>query len=551
MKNNKRFLTCTLGLMLGVGLLVGCGEKTVEHTVTFYHGNEELKSEVVKHGEKCPEYTPEAKEGYTFMGWYENRQHSGDPFNFDTPIEVDLDLYAWYKENFKPTTDKYYVVGNIWGEDHWDGQAGTAYEDWKDREMTLVEAELANSKNVFEYTMPEAKEAVAGNKFRMIKAVAGEDGAYASEGWVDTFGFTSVDKVLDAAGAEVAKEEYIYDEDSHNIGLAKGGRIKVTMDVTDPTAIKTTLQFLTVAQVEAPEFVSLIGAIASESANWDKDIDLVASEDGMIWEGDVALTDGDEFKVRMNHDWGVSYGAANLRNASEGISGTDNILVSVTATYHITVDIINRKLDVVAKEGTVVVNPLLAVYEAAVDADVEFDAVYVATHGKYNFFANGTKGIVVYQNITLPDGVVAGSVCHVVGKVAVYKGLVQVTGATVTASEAKVTAKLDTVYNGEAFAKTDLGKKITVKGKVVDSYTANGTSNATVKLLVGEKELNVYINKEIATLDYEALTAALVKDAEVELQGYVSIFDGAAEVDYATSTGYQLVFPSVVVKAAA
>ncbi len=550
MKNKNRLLTCTLGLMLGVGLLVGCGPKedTTVHKVTFYHGNEELKSEEVKHGEKCPEYTPADRTGYTFMGWYENRQHTGEPFSFDTPIEADLDLYAWYKEDFKATTDKYYLVGSIW-EDAWDGAPGTAYDLWKDRDMTLVEAELANSRNVFEYEF----EATEGNKFRIIKASKAEDGTYASDGWTDAFGYTTITKVVDKDGVEVTKDDYVSDADDHNIMLEKGGSIKLTMDVTDPTAVSMVVQYVSVFEVTAPEYISLVGNIASKGVTFAEvtDIDLTSSEEGFKWDIDVTLTEGDEFKLRANHDWAVSYGAANLGEYPEGITALEgeggNIGVSVTADYHITFSVMTKKIDITVNGG-VVVNPLTAVYEAAVGDAVEFDAVYLSTHGSYNFFAHGSMGVVVYQyGLALPDGTAAGDVLHVTGTVGVYKGLVQVVTATATASEAQVTAKTDTVWNGEAFGKTDLGKSLTMTGTVLETYQGDSTVNATVKIEVNGVALPVYINKNMATLDYTSLATALVAGQTVTLKGYLSIFDGAAEVDYTTSTGYQLIFPSVVV----
>ncbi|MFA6377862.1 MAG: hypothetical protein WCW63_04460, partial [Acholeplasmataceae bacterium] len=64
---------------------------------------------------------------------------------------------------------------------------------------------------------------------------------------------------------------------------------------------------------------------------------------------------------------------------------------------------------------------------------------------------------------------------------------------------------------------------------------------------VGTVDVKVYVKKS-AGLDYVALNTALGTTGNaVSFTGYVAIFDGAATVDYATSTGYQLVAPQVVV----
>lgn len=364
MKNNKRLLTCTLGLMLGVGILTGCGA-TKEYTVTFKRGNEELHTEIVKDGEKCPEYTPEPVAEYNFMGWYENRQHTGDPFDFNTPIKSDLTLYAWYKEQFKPSTDSFFVVGSFVG-GAWDGQAGAPKEDtgdvkgWADRMMTLNQAELANEHNVFEYTI-EAIE--YGEKFRMIKSTDG----LVSDGWTDAYGFDIVNKIYDVDGTEIAKAEAVKEEDSKNIGILIPGKIKVSLDLNstfNPVG-EITLTYIEKRAIVFPEFVGLVGVIGGENlwpsdATPNTDVAFTTEDEGRTWTLKVTLAAGDQVKIRSNHAWAISWGWSAVTSAPEGfaeateagadgtVKGNGNIACSVAGEYIFTFVYLSNAITITA-----------------------------------------------------------------------------------------------------------------------------------------------------------------------------------------------------------
>jgi uncharacterized repeat protein (TIGR02543 family) len=84
----------------------------VMYDVTFYVGEEEYDSQVVVSGE-CA-YAPEdpVLAGAVFMGWY--LTGADEPFDFDTPITQDLDLYA-LMEPFVQTFDvEFYVNGGVY-----------------------------------------------------------------------------------------------------------------------------------------------------------------------------------------------------------------------------------------------------------------------------------------------------------------------------------------------------------------------------------------------------------------------------------------------------
>lgn len=599
MKNKKGLLVCTLGLMLSVGVLTGCGNgnnnsnngnnpTSVEnnsnnqtestHTVTFYRGNEELHSETVEHGAKCPEYTPAEREGYTFQGWYETRSHNGEKFDFNTPIESDYELYAWYKENFKKTEDKYYVVGSMFngGSGAWDGTA--AYESWKDRDMTYVDAELVNERNVFTFSF----DAPVGDKWRCIKASKDADGQYVSNGWTDDYGYTIIRNIVGPEGEALDKDTHFQQGEgggeTGNIIMLIGGNLTITLDVTDPLGCTLDIKYNSFIEAEKTQYVSAIGTFNDwaewqEGATDNSEIEFTKQGETNVWSADITFEANAQFKIRVNHKWGFSYGYYDLDlYPQDAITGSKNpetdeydgnILVLVAGTYQVDFFDDTHKINIVLKttdsgdsgedggQVTPAVNPLKAVYDAAVGETVEFDAVYLKSDGSYHFFANGDMGITVYKyGLTLPAGTMTCDPLHVKGKVSVYNGLIQVDPTEITECENYVEWNSNMVYNGEALTKYDLSKQVSVTGIVKTAYTYTAGQNGSAYITVGSGDnavdFQVYIKKN-ANLAYEDLQSSLTVGSLVTLVGYISIYDSAATVNYATSTGYQLTFPTVVV----
>ncbi len=54
---------------------------------------------------------------------------------------------------------------------------------------------------------------------------------------------------------------------------------------------------------------SMIGSFAASS--WSNDIDMTYSSSNNNWTGTITTADGDQFKFRANHDWGLNYGETN------------------------------------------------------------------------------------------------------------------------------------------------------------------------------------------------------------------------------------------------
>ncbi len=134
-----------------VAMLTACKEdnpdttKTVEYTVTYYDGEDILKTEKVKEGEKAQEWTP-VKADYTFEGWYATPNFSFE-FPFDTPITEDKSVFSqWSSATQSEDTRVYYIVGSgtspILRASNW----GKVFTD--DMKMTKAE-----DKNEYTYTV--------------------------------------------------------------------------------------------------------------------------------------------------------------------------------------------------------------------------------------------------------------------------------------------------------------------------------------------------------------------------------------------------------------
>jgi len=68
---------------------------------------------------------------------------------------------------------------------------------------------------------------------------------------------------------------------------------------------------------------------------WGGDTDLKFSNATQQWIGTVDLIGGKQLKFRLNHDWGVNFGAT----GSTLVAGGDNINVAATGTYKIVLDL--------------------------------------------------------------------------------------------------------------------------------------------------------------------------------------------------------------------
>lgn len=205
---------------------------------------------------------------------------------------------------------------------------------------------------------------------------------------------------------------------------------------------------------------------------------------------------------------------------------------------------------IVDSQGTreYVADGLANLASAKANDSIEFYGKILGQYGNQNeyYVAYGQHAIDVYQ-VALPEGIAVGDVVKVAGKISIYKGLIEVANATYTAApNVVVPATTPLAVDGTNFSFDALSLPCVVEGTVKEGTAIDGTANKTVKIVVGDQEIAVFVKKNIG-LDYAALNTALgTTGATVKLAGFVAIFDGASTVDYATSTGYQVVAPSVV-----
>ena len=149
-------------------------------------------------------------------------------------------------------------------------------------------------------------------------------------------------------------------QDGGNIVVGIAGTYDITLDRKDNTIL---IEESTVT----PKVLSIIGHLNGTA--WDYDWDMVETETD-LWEyqGLEAL-EGDEFKIRLNHDWTTTYGSYN----SNGYSTIDpdypyevftptsgeafwcgesfNIRIPATGTYNVQLDLITEHITIELQGG--------------------------------------------------------------------------------------------------------------------------------------------------------------------------------------------------------
>ena len=88
-----------------------------KYTVTYHSDNKVVKTEDIDAGNTTAAPANLQKDGYHLDGWYTNDSYTGDKYDFRTPVNNNLDLYAkWVKdEPTQPTkyTVKYHIDGEV------------------------------------------------------------------------------------------------------------------------------------------------------------------------------------------------------------------------------------------------------------------------------------------------------------------------------------------------------------------------------------------------------------------------------------------------------
>lgn len=105
MKKCFKLLTIIFCVAILLGIVSACSEEPIENyfIVTFKSNNDYIGSEHVKEGESVSEPEAPTKQDYSFIGWYENSDFSGEKVVFPYTPTKDTTLYAkWqylYLEN--------------------------------------------------------------------------------------------------------------------------------------------------------------------------------------------------------------------------------------------------------------------------------------------------------------------------------------------------------------------------------------------------------------------------------------------------------------------
>ena len=249
-------------------------------------------------------------------------------------------------------------------------------------------------------------------------------------------------------------------------------------------------------------------------------------------------------------EWSVT-GNEKVHVSDAGLVTVDaDAVVDSTATITATCGTLHDECVVTVKAAPSAITSMEEIYASGqVDDEIDVKGVYVGAYGnKTNewYIANGDYGLYLYQ-VDMPAGLTVGDSVRVQGKLGLYKGLVQVVkDGAVVEKVADVISYNTLSYTGGAFAKALLSRPVQLTGTVKEGKAITGSANVTVVVTVGGTDINVFVKKSYG-LDYTALNTALGTTSNtVTLKGYVAIFDGANPVNYETSTGYQIVSPSVV-----
>lgn len=121
--------------------------------------------------------------------------------------------------------------------------------------------------------------------------------------------------------------KFVLGQEGKNIIVPEAGLYWFNADYNDEKGELTDYELIKV------EHVSLIGSFAA--SGWSADVDMTANDDLTVWTADVTLAEGDEWKVRINHDWKYSFGADDS-DINHTIFPGSNIKLGEAGTFTIT-----------------------------------------------------------------------------------------------------------------------------------------------------------------------------------------------------------------------
>ncbi len=434
MKKFLSLLVMFFVLTFAVCLTVGCGETPDvkdEVTVSWYRGSELLKEEKVEKGAKVQDWTPEAVEGKEFDGWFKEASLS-EPFDFQTAIEEDTDIFAKYSSNvFANDENSYYLIGTGAGDmlkANWDHTNAAA-------NLTMTKQDVENA-NVYVITL----KMYAGDMFQICYGGSWDgqvgigyvDGAEYCDGvnFIDNNTYTAADKkvaqVKDDQGKVVfiGSDEYNKGFEVWNIKLAEGmdGIYEFTYTTYPNAKDKNLITFKLVEKLEAMTVthdMHFIGTMNEWSQTYEEgELALVESQDKASWTGFITITEemyADWTEGNESNPLGVKCAALKIFNAIDNqyysVDGNNIFLTAGTYAFKYTVEgnkveyqelkyyVVGTFLDgenavnYAVKDG---VTPALTVVDGVATCDLV--AIDVTANGNYSWIADqGKPGVFAFK----------------------------------------------------------------------------------------------------------------------------------------------------------
>ncbi len=326
MKKLLSVLALILVLVMSVSMFAACNNETPNNDkennennenqtekvkVYWYEGTKELRVDEIDKGTKVTSWTPTSETG-EFDGWYAEASKE-TPFDFDTVINEDTDIFAKFKSNaWAVDANEYYLIGTGAGDmkqANWDHANAAA---------NLMMTKEANDKaNIYTITITM----YAGDMFQICYGGAwdGQQGIGYMEGaeycdginFYDKAEYTAADKkvaqVKDAEGniVFIGSDEYNKGFESWNIKLAEGmdGKYKFTFTTNPEAKEYNLLQWELVEKLDAmteTHKMHLVGTFNEwNSADENAAYDMAPSDNKETWLAylEVAAETTVEFKV--------------------------------------------------------------------------------------------------------------------------------------------------------------------------------------------------------------------------------------------------------------
>ncbi|MCI7430251.1 MAG: InlB B-repeat-containing protein [Bacteroidales bacterium] len=293
--------------------------KTASYLVDYHaNGHGTAPADVyVNHGGTAPIPTPPTADGYTFVGWYTEKECT-NAYDFETPVTAELHLYAKWTQNASAVT--YYFMGNI-----------TGWGDGKGRPMT----------SEAEYAYIKLSDNQANTNFKIYNANLNNDAAQYLVGCDTTLfdaecGMDESYKGDIALGSEAGGSH-------HNIQMPASAPSACIVYLYYPnTSINLSSGYVVTAKSIQPQDKAYY--FMSDKTDWGEGKGKPLKIDGSNVYAYIQLTAADVAKFKVleennNNNSTVYYGGENINNGFNGSNiklGNDTEWHNATVTDEVT-----------------------------------------------------------------------------------------------------------------------------------------------------------------------------------------------------------------------